>query len=133
MIRNVVAVYRLRCNLVPDTSVASVEDIGGFFAQHGVRLDIQVPARLSVTSKVVDKNLVWDYQLVFRTCQRLEVRGHYAYRLDLADGLHLLIGSCSRPFPVTVSALTLPDNMSDSQLQEVTVTWSVGHQAPDYA
>lgn len=124
MIKNVIAVYRIQCLALEDSSSISlarnIDLIKGL-----ERIDIVVPAKLSINNKVVDKNHVFEYQLVFKTCEKLEVRGHWAYAVDLADGTSLLIGSNNRPYPVTTSSQTLPDNLTDSQLMEVTVTLSV--------
>lgn len=125
MVRNVIAVYRLQCSALQSLA-SNIEMV----KEHGERIDIVVPAKLSINNKVVDKNHVFDYQLVFKTCQKLEVRGHWAYAVDLADGCRLLIGSCSRPYPVTVSSQTIPDNLTDSQLTEVTVTISLRSELP---
>lgn len=123
MIKNVIAVHRLQCSaLEVDSPVSMVNNIE-FIKEHGDHLNIVVPAKLSINNKVVDKNMVWEFQLVFKTCEQLEVRGHWAYALDLADGTRLLIGSLNRPYPVTTSSHTLPDNLTDSQLMEITVTW----------
>lgn len=130
MIRNVVAVYRLQCENLPNDSPVSLVSSIEMIKEQGGRIDIVVPARLSINNKVVDKNHLFEYQLVFKTCQHLEVRGHWAYAVDLADGSQLLIGSSSRPYPVTVSSQSIPDNLTDSQLTEVTVTLTLRSELP---
>lgn len=128
-IKNVIAVDRKPCSEIsgltrnPNGTI-SVPEI------EWENLEIQVPAKLSVINKVESKNMVWQVQLVFRTCENLDVNGHWAYRITLANGEKLLIGGHERPYPVTVSAENLPDNMNDSQLLEVTVTFSSGSRLP---
>ena len=130
-IKNVIAVDRIPCSEIPGLTRNS----NGTFSvdvkdDKWEKLEIQVPAKLSVNNKVDNKNTVWNTQLVFRTCQDLEVNGHYAYRITLANGQKRLIGGHERPYPVTVPEENLPDNMSDSQLLEVTVTLSSGSRLP---
>jgi hypothetical protein len=98
--------------------------------ESGDGLDIVSPAKLSVNNRVSEKARICEYQLVFRTCEELEVAGHYAYALVFADGSGCVLGSDSRPYPVTVSSRTLPDNLSDSQLWEVSVTYTVPAPVP---
>lgn len=121
MVRNVIAVYRLQCFGLPDGNMDALVE---FMEEHGENLDIIVPGKFTYNNKVVDKNYLFEHQLVFRTCQDIDVKGHWAYLMKLADGGKIIIGSFSRPYPVTVSSRTLPDNLTDSQLNEVTVTWS---------
>lgn len=125
MISNVIAVYRVQCADVDRVDTDPYFDFGP-------ELNSIVPAKLSINNKVVDKNHLWEYQLVFRTCQDLQVIGHWAYVVHLANGKWMTIGSSQRPYPVTVSSRTLPDNLSDSQLWEVTVTWSNPTEVLDF-
>jgi len=124
MISNVIAVYRLQCSDVDRVSTDPCSYLGS-------ELNSIVPAKLSIINKVVDKNRLWEYQLVFRTCEDIQVSGHWAYLLKLANGKWIILGSNQRPYPVTVSSRILPDNLSDSQLWEVTVTWSNRSEAPE--
>ena len=98
-----------------------------------VPVRIQVPAKLTIINKVDDKNTVWTTTLQFRTCEDCSWRKHACYRVHLSDGRKLLIGSSSRPFPVTVTNDSMPDNVTDSQLQEVTVTLTSRNKPPQIA
>ena len=119
MIRNVIAVHRLPCVAIKNLSAAEAADL---ILDSGTNLNILVPAKLSYNNKVVDKNMLWETKLVFRTCQDPTDNEHYAYRLALADGQVIVLGSGERPYSVTTTAVNISDNMSDSQLTEVTVT-----------
>ena len=119
MIRNVIAVHRLPCVAIKNLSAAEAAEL---ILDSGTNLNILVPAKLSYNNKVVDKNMLWETKLVFRTCQEPTDNEHYAYRLTLADGQVIVLGSGERPYPVTTAAVNISDNMSDSQLTEVTVT-----------
>lgn len=119
MIRNVIAVHRLPSVAIKNLSAAAAADL---ILDSGTNLNILVPAKLSYNNKVVDKNMLWETKLVFRTCQEPTDNEHYAYRLALADGQVIVLGSGERPYPVTTTAVNISDNMSDSQLTEVTVT-----------
>ena len=125
MISNVVAVYRIQCS---DVDRVSTDPYFNF----GDDLISVVPAKLSINNKVIDKNRLWEYQLVFRTCQDLNLIGHWAYILKLANGKWMILGTSQRPYPVAVSSKTLPENLSDSQLWDVTVTWSNSSKAPEF-
>lgn len=125
MIKNVVAVYRLQCINMPSGFQNSAAQVFGHIKENGDRVNIVVPAKFSCSNKVSDKARLYDYQLTLRSCEELEVAGHYAYALEMADGSKCVLGSDQRPYPVTVSSRTLPDNFSDSQLWEVTVSYSV--------
>ena len=86
-------------------------------------LPIKVPARLSVSDKIEDGVRLHTAQLVFRTCEEIGDLGRWAYRCRMADGQYLLIGTPERPYPVATVTKNHPDNMTDSQLDEVTVKW----------
>lgn len=98
-----------------------------------VPVRIQVPAKLTIINKVDDKNTVWTSTLQFRTCEDCSDRKHACYRVHLSDGRKLLIGSSERPYPVTVVNDSMPDNVNDSQLQEVTVTITSRNKPPQIA
>lgn len=121
MIRNVIAVHRLPCSelqgLTSDLAANHILDAGE-------DMHIQVPAKLSYNSKVVNNVTLWDTKLVFRTCPEPDVVGHYAYRLQLANSTVIVLGSSERPYPVTTSSTSINDNLSDSQLNEITVSFT---------
>ena len=125
MISNVIAVYRVQCSDVDRVDTDPYFDFGS-------ELNTIVPAKLSINNKVVNKNVLWEYKLDFRSCQDLQVDGHWAYVLKLANGKWLTLGTKDRPYPVTVSSKLLPDNLSDSQLWEVSVSWSNKAQTPEF-
>lgn len=82
----------------------------------------QVPGKLSINNKVDGKNTLWQVDLTFKTCEEIDVDGHWVYLVVLADGNKLVIGSGERPYAVTTFNLNIPDNMSDSQLAEIHVS-----------
>ena len=131
-IQNVISVSRIPCSSLDEMqrvndNVISLPDDGWS------GIDIRVPAKLSINNKVEGGVTVYSHQLTFRTCEDIETRGHWAYKIGLADGTRLLLGSYDRPYPVTVSSRTLPDNLSDSQLFEVTVTLATREDLPQIA
>ncbi len=85
-------------------------------------IPIQKPAKLSIINKVVDKQHTWQYELSFRSCSDLDVSGHYCYKIATADDRVWLLGSYDRPYPVTTCSTLLPDNLSESQLTEYSVS-----------
>ena len=93
-------------------------------------LPIRVPARLTISNKIEDGVRLHTAQLVFRTCEDPGDMGRWAYRCHTADGKEILIGTPERPYPVGTVTRNHPDNMTDSQLDEVTVTWTSCHGIP---
>lgn len=88
-------------------------------------IDIEVPADLQITSKIEDKNEIFSAKLVFRElCSSLRYRHIAAYKVRLADGSEMLIGNSERPYPVLTKDQNLSSGNSNSQLRELTVTYS---------
>ena len=129
ILRNVIAVAVVPASYLEGmvTVKPGVVDIQDHVTWEQVK--IQVPAKLSIINKVEDKNTVWTTTLTFRTCEDRSDRRHACYLVTLASGEKLLIGSCQRPYPVTTVSDSIPDNVTDSQLQEVTVTLT-SHSRP---
>jgi hypothetical protein len=122
--RNVIAIDR-----VPVSSLSGFQRVGtGRVKLNGETpwqpISIKVPARLTVSEKIEDGVRLHTAQLVFRTCEDAGDLGRWAYRCRTADGKEILIGTPERPYPVGTVTKNHPDNMSDSQLDEVTVTWT---------
>ena len=129
--RNVIAIDR-----TPVTSIVGFQRTG----RNSVKMDaatpwqslkIKVPARLTITDKIDDGVRLYTAQLVFKVCK--EDMGDWnrqAFRCHTADGKQVLIGSDERPYPVATVNDTRPDNMTDSQLCEVTVNYTSASQIP---
>ena len=88
-----------------------------------ITLQIKPHAQLTITDRVENKNRVWTAKLVFKTCESYNNNEKWAYRCTLTNGLSRLIGESERPHPVTNMQENMPENVADSQLNEVTVTW----------
>jgi len=93
-------------------------------------LAIKPHAQLSISEKVEDKNTVWTVKLVFKTCEEFGDRGRWAYRCKLVDGSYRLIGTDERPYPVASVLENMPENVTDNQLNEVTVNWQSARFIP---
>ncbi len=128
--RNVIAIDRVSVSSltgfirVGTNSVKVANDV------HWQSLVIKVPARLTISDKVEDGVRLHTAQLVFRTCEDYDDGGRWVYRCHTADGRKYLIGSDARPYPVGTVTKNHPDNMTDSQLDEVTVTWTSSQRIP---
>lgn len=81
-------------------------------------LDIEVPARMTVESRVKDKEPLADAELVFRSCRRLCQGKPVCLRLTLRDGSKMILGDGKRPHVTMGSSEVHPDNVADSQLIE---------------
>lgn len=93
-------------------------------------LEIKPHARLTISDKVVDKATIWTAKLVFMTCEEFGDRGRWAYRCRLFNGQYRLIGTSERPYPVASVLDNMPDDVTENQLSEVTVTWQSPHFIP---
>lgn len=87
-------------------------------------IDIEVPADLQITSKIEDKTEIFTAKLVFRELCSLRYSHITAYKVRLADGSEMLIGNSDRPYPVLTKDQNLSSGNSNSQLRELTVTYS---------
>ena len=112
-----------------------VQYLGGMFRKNLTSVSVPVAtewqaiqikphAQLVITDKQEDKNTVWTAKLTFKTCETMAGRGHFAYRCRLKNGQYRLIGTDERPYPVLSVSETMPENVTDNQLNEVTVSWS---------
>jgi hypothetical protein len=93
-------------------------------------LKIKPHAQLSISDKKEDKFDIWTAKLTFKTCEEFGDRGRWAYRCKLSGGRYRLIGSDERPYPVASVIENMPDNVTENQLNEVTVNWQSPHFIP---
>ena len=129
--RNVIAIDR-----TPVTSIVGFQRTGRKSVKIGdatpwQSLTIKVPARLTITDKIEDGIRLYTAQLVFKTCS--EDSGDWdrrVFRCQAADGKQVLIGSDKRPYPVATVNDARPDNMTDSQLCEVTISYTSSSPIP---
>lgn len=128
--RNIIAIDR-----VPVTSLLGYQRTG----VNSVNLDantpwqslsVKIPARLTISDKIDDGVRIYTAQLVFRSCEELSDGGRWAYRCKTASGNYYLIGTDKRPYPVGTVTTNHPDNMTDNQLSEVTVTYTSAEPIP---
>lgn len=86
---------------------------------------MKTPASLSVTDKIEDGQHIYTAKLVMQVSGgMLPNVDRQTWIAETVDGVRYLIGTDSRPYPVTLQQETHPGNYSDSQLTEVTVTYS---------
>ena len=93
-------------------------------------LHIKPHAQLTISDKPEDKNTVWTAKLVFKTCEEFGDRERYAYRVKFLNGSYRLIGSDERPYPIASVVENMPENVTENQLNEVTVSWQSPHFIP---
>lgn len=120
---------------IPVTSLVGISRVSktGVKLPSGINwqpLAIKPHAQLSISDKVEDKNTVWTVKLVFKTCEEFGDRGRWAYRCKLLDGRYRLIGDYERPYPVTSVLENMPENVTENQLNEVTVNWQSARFIP---
>lgn len=112
----------------PVTSLQGMKFISKITAQlpSGISwqpLEIKPHAQLTISDKVENKNNIWTAKLVFKTCQEFVDRDRWAYRCRLLDGRYRLIGTDERPYPVASVSENMPENVTENQLNEVTVNY----------
>ena len=93
-------------------------------------LNIKPHAQLTISDKQEDGNTVWTAKLVFKTCEEFADHERYAYRCRLFNGQYRLIGTDERPYPVVSVVESMPENVTENQLNEVTVNWQSPHFIP---
>ncbi len=128
--RNIIAIDRLRAGEIIGLHKLSDSCVAVSSATPWVSIPIKVPAKLTVSEKIEEGVRLYTAQLVFRTCEEPGDRGRQVYRCKTADGRFYLIGTNDRPYPVSTVTTNHPDNMTDNQLDEVTVTWTSARKIP---
>ena len=128
--RNIIAVDRLRAGDIVGLRQASATSVHVSTATPWESVPIKIPARLTISDKIEDGVRLHTAQLVFRTCAEPGDRGRQVYRCKAADGRYYLIGTNDRPYPVSTVTKNHPDNMTDSQLNEVVVNYTSVSEIP---
>lgn len=128
--RNIIAVDRLRAGDIVGLRQASATSVHVSTATAWENIPIKVPARLTISDKIEDGVRLHAAQLIFRTCEEPHEIERMVYRCKTADGRYYLIGNNERPYPVTTVNDNHPDNMTDSQLYEVTVNYTSAGKIP---
>ena len=90
-------------------------------------LSVKPHAQLTISDKVEDKKRIWTAKLSFKTCENLP-DGKFAYRCRLTDGQCRIIGTDIRPYPMATIVESMPEIVTDNQMNEVTVSW----QSPNF-
>ena len=117
--RNVIAIDR-----IPVSSLLGFQRVGTNSVKLNSEipwqsLSIKVPARLTISDKIDNGVRIYLTDLA-----------RWAYRCKTADGKFYLIGTDERPYPVGTVTTNHPDNMTDNQLSEVTVSYTSGNPIP---
>ena len=128
--RNIIAIDRISVSSLSGFKRVSTDGVKVGASISWQSIPIKVPAKLTISDKIEDGVRLHTAQLVFRTCDHIADMGRWTYRCHTADGEKILIGSDERPYPVGTVTTNHPDNMTDSQLDEVTVTWTSSHRIP---
>ena len=128
--RNIIAIDRLRAGDIVGLRQASATSVHVSTATAWENIPIKVPARLTISDKIEDGVRLHAAQLIFRTCEEPHEIERMVYRCKTADGRYYLIGNNERPYPVTTVNDNHPDNMTDSQLYEVTVNYTSAGKIP---
>lgn len=128
--KNVIGIDRLQSGSIVGLRKLSSSSVAISSSNSWKNIPIKVPARLTISDKVDDGVRLHTAQLVFRTCDEPQEIERMVYRCKTADGKYFLIGNNDRPYPVTTVNDNHPDNMTDSQLYEVTVNYTSAEKIP---
>lgn len=128
--KNVIGIDRLQSGSIVGLRKLSSSSVSISTLNSWKNIPIKVPARLTISDKVDDGVRLHTAQLVFRTCDEPQEIERMVYRCKTADGKYFLIGNNDRPYPVTTVNDNHPDNMTDSQLYEVTVNYTSAEKIP---
>ena len=128
--KNVIGIDRLQSGSIVGLRKVSSTSVAISSSNSWKNIPIKVPARLTISDKVDDGVRLHTAQLVFRTCDEPQEIERMVYRCKTADGKYFLIGNNDRPYPVTTVNDNHPDNMTDSQLYEVTVNYTSAEKIP---
>ena len=128
--RNVIGIDRVKASMLIGFKRIGNDRVQLDAATRWQTLPIKVPAKLTISDKIEDGVRLHTAQLVFRTCEDSGDLERWAYRCRTADGKEILIGTPERPYPVGTVTRNHPDNMTDSQLDEVTLTWTSSQGIP---
>lgn len=128
--RNIIAIDRIQAGSIIGLRKISESCVAVSPSTPWVSIPIRVPARLTISDKIEDGVRLYTAQLVFHTCEDPENVGRKVYRCKAADGSYYLIGSNERPYPVSNVTDNHPDNMTDSQLYEITVSYTSNAKIP---
>ena len=128
--RNIIAVDRLQAGAIVGLRRLSEQCVSFSPSTPWESIVIKIPAKLVITDKIEGGVRLYTAQLVFRTCEEPGDRDRKVYRCKTADGSYYLIGTNDRPYPVSTITTNHPDNMTDNQLDEVTVSYTSASQIP---
>ena len=128
--KNVIGIDRLQSGSIVGLRKLSASCVSISSVNSWVNIPIKVPARLTISDKIEDGVRLHAAQLIFRTCEEPHEIERMVYRCKTADGRYYLIGNNERPYPVTTVNDNHPDNMTDSQLYEVTVNYTSAGKIP---
>ena len=128
--KNVIGIDRLQSGSIVGLRKLSSTSVAISSSNSWKNIPIKVPARLTISDKVDDGVRLHTAQLVLRTCDEPQETERMVYRCKTADGKYFLIGNNDRPYPVTTVNDNHPDNMTDSQLYEVTVNYTSAEKIP---
>jgi hypothetical protein len=88
------------------------------------KLKIEIPGDLVLSSKIENKQTIYTAKLTFQYCGDSYSTGKFAYKVSLANGKKIIIGSGERPYPVVETSEDLSSGNSNSQLLSIVINYS---------
>lgn len=94
-------------------------------------IDIKRNAEVSIVQKIVEKEVIFEVNAKFYTCQDMETNGYGVYKFDVVGGKTIIVGSGKRPFVETSVRKIYPEKASDAQWNEVKIQWKTKFPIPE--
>lgn len=92
---------------------------------------IKRPAQLVISDKIENGNRIYTAKLTFQTCvEWMADTDRLAFLCRSIDGKYYLIGTDERPYPIVTQQQVHPKDYSESQLTEVSVSYSAPQICP---
>lgn len=86
-------------------------------------------ASMKVTSEFDNNQEIFETVITARIRTLLPDRSvQLAFRVTTVSGDILIVGDCTTPFPVVKQTDNYPDNVSDSQLIDLEISWESSHR-----
>lgn len=94
-------------------------------------IEIKRHAEVSVVQKIVEKEVIFEVNAKFYTCEDMDKNGYGVYKFDVVGGETIIVGSGKRPFVETSVRKNYPEKASDAQWNEVKIQWKTKFPIPE--
>ena len=122
--KKVIAVSRILVTALPEVKRTGNNTVNIAPGAEWENLHIEVPATLTISSKIEKHCLLHNAKLVFRNCSPYYEDSVFVYMVTLANGDKMLIGDNDRPYATAETKFISSSSSSNSELLEVSISYS---------